>query len=84
MPLPDNVRTALETAVSVTDKPGVAYPNRGEAWDARSHSWAGQESFDPALATTWVEAGARLIGGCCRVGPSAIAAISTIIGEQQR
>lgn len=69
---PAGVLTAVETAVSVTGKPTVAYPNRGEAWDARSHSWAGQGSFDPALATTWVEAGARLIGGCCRVGPADI------------
>jgi homocysteine S-methyltransferase len=76
---PADVLTAVETAVSVTGKPGVAYPNRGEAWDARSHSWAGQGSFDPALATTWVEAGARLIGGCCRVGPADIARLATTL-----
>ena len=76
---PADVLTAVETAVSVTGKPGVAYPNRGEAWDARSHSWAGQGSFDPALATTWVDAGARLIGGCCRVGPADIARLATTL-----
>lgn len=76
---PADVLTAVQTAVSVTGRPGVAYPNRGEAWDARSHSWAGQESFDPALATTWAEAGARLIGGCCRVGPADIARLATTL-----
>ena len=76
---PADVLTAVETAVSVTGKPGVAYPNRGEAWDARSHSWMGPGSFDPALATTWVEAGARLIGGCCRVGPEDIARLATTL-----
>jgi homocysteine S-methyltransferase len=76
---PADVLTAIETAVSVTGKPGVAYPNRGEAWDTRSHSWAGQGSFNPALATTWVEAGARLVGGCCRVGPADIARLATTL-----
>ena len=76
---PADVLAAVETAVSVTGKPGVAYPNRGETWDARSHSWAGQGSFDLALATTWVEAGARLIGGCCQVGPADIARLATTL-----
>lgn len=76
---PADVRAAVETAVSVTGKPGVAYPNRGEAWDARSNTWAGQGAFDPALATTWVEAGARLVGGCCRVGPADIARLATTL-----
>ncbi|MDP2774223.1 MAG: homocysteine S-methyltransferase [Nocardioides sp.] len=69
---PADVLTAVETAVSVTGKAGVAYPNRGEAWDAGSNSWTGQGSFELALATTWVDAGARMIGGCCRVGPADI------------
>jgi homocysteine S-methyltransferase len=74
---PADVLTAVETAVSVTGKPGVAYPNRGEEWDARSHSWAGEGSFDTALASAWVDAGARLVGGCCRVGPADIARLAT-------
>jgi homocysteine S-methyltransferase len=28
-----------------------------------------------ALAPQWVAAGARLVGGCCRVGPADIAAL---------
>jgi homocysteine S-methyltransferase len=44
---PADVLDAVETSVSVTGKPGVAYPNRGEAWDARSHSWAGQGRSTP-------------------------------------
>jgi homocysteine S-methyltransferase len=76
---PADVLTAIETAVSVTGKPGVAYPNRGEEWDAESNSWAGQGSFDLELATTWVGAGARLVGGCCRVGPADIARLATTL-----
>ncbi len=76
---PADVLTAIQTAVSVTGKPGVAYPNRGEEWDAGSNSWAGEGSFDLALAGTWVEAGARLVGGCCRVGPADIARLATTL-----
>lgn len=76
---PADVLGAIETAVSVTGKPGVAYPNRGEAWDAGSNSWQGQGSFDLALATSWVDAGARLVGGCCRVGPADIARLATTL-----
>lgn len=32
-----------------------------------------------ALTTAWAEAGARFIGGCCRVGPSAIAAMVRVL-----
>lgn len=76
---PADVLAAVETAVSITGKPGVAYPNLGQTWDARSNSWAGPGSFDLALATTWVQAGARLVGGCCRVGPADIAGLATTL-----
>lgn len=33
----------------------------------------GQGTFDPGPVRDWQRAGARLVGGCCRVGPSEIA-----------
>ncbi|MEO9322142.1 homocysteine S-methyltransferase [Nocardioides sp. C4-1] len=81
---PADVLAAVATAVATTGKPGVAYPNRGETWDAGSSSWAGQGSFDLALAATWVQAGARLVGGCCRVGPADIAALATTLRGRRR
>ena len=77
---PGDVRGALETAASITGLPGVAYPNRGEAWDHELGAWAGDGAFDPALVPTWVAAGARLVGGCCRVGPTDVAAIAAAVG----
>ncbi len=65
---PDEVLTAITVAHSVTGMPTVAYPNRGDAWDAERKRWDGAGAFDPALATAWVAAGCRLVGGCCRVG----------------
>lgn len=73
---PHDVLHAVETAVAVTGLPAVAYPNRGETWDSASHTWAGPGSYDTALAADWVRAGARLVGGCCRVGPADIAELA--------
>lgn len=57
-------------------KPAVVYPNSGESWDAVARGWTGSASFAPELVDDWLAAGARLIGGCCRVSPSAIAGIT--------
>ncbi|MCW2868238.1 MAG: homocysteine S-methyltransferase, partial [Marmoricola sp.] len=78
---PGDVRGALEAAAAVTGLPGVAYPNRGEAWDDGRRTWTGDGAFDPALAPTWVVAGARLVGGCCRVGPADIGQVAAALGR---
>ncbi len=80
---PADVRTLVEIAVSASGKPAVAYPNSGEAWDATGHAWVGQAAFDPADVTGWVAAGARLVGGCCRVGPDEIAAVTAIVSRRR-
>ena len=76
---PEAVLPAVQLAVETTGLPAVAYPNRGEAWDAARHTWSDQAHFDPALARTWVDAGARYVGGCCRVGPQDISAIADAV-----
>lgn len=62
----------VSTAAESSRKPALVYPNSGESWDARQRSWAGSATFGPEHAAVWVASGARLVGGCCRVGPSAI------------
>jgi homocysteine S-methyltransferase len=62
----------VSTAAESSSKPAVVYPNSGESWDATTRSWAGTATFGPEHAAVWVAAGARLVGGCCRVGPTAI------------
>ncbi|MFE7270308.1 homocysteine S-methyltransferase [Streptomyces sp. NPDC057623] len=73
---PEDVEGAVEIAARVTGKPVVVYPNSGEAWDARARAWAGSASFAPEQVRGWRASGARLIGGCCRVGPVAISEIA--------
>ncbi|MDO0937544.1 homocysteine S-methyltransferase [Streptomyces sp. DG2A-72] len=73
---PEDVDGAIRIAARVTGKPVVVYPNSGEAWDAEARTWTGRSSFAPEQVRGWQEAGARLIGGCCRVGPEAITSIT--------
>jgi homocysteine S-methyltransferase len=77
---PEDVKDAVEIAARVTGKPVVVYPNSGEAWDAEARAWTGRTRFGAEQVTAWRDAGARLIGGCCRVGPEGIASIARTLG----
>ena len=70
---------AMRSAVPA-DVPLVAYPNRGGVWDAVVGCWTGPEpgiDVDVHLQE-WLAAGARLVGGCCGVGPAGIAALRDV------
>ncbi|RCG25532.1 homocysteine S-methyltransferase [Streptomyces diacarni] len=74
------VGQALEAAArACPGVPLVAYPNSGEGWDAGRAAWTGAPSFAPSLAAEWVTLGARLVGGCCRVGPRDIAEVGGVL-----
>lgn len=72
----EEVAGAVAEATAATGKPVVVYPNSGETWDAERHVWRGATSFDPSAVDGWRERGARLVGGCCRVGPGEIARLA--------
>ncbi|MFE3739377.1 homocysteine S-methyltransferase [Streptomyces sp. NPDC059134] len=78
---PGDTDRAVEIAAEVTGKPVVVYPNSGEEWDAVARGWRGQPAFDPSRVRSWQSAGARLVGGCCRVGPAEIAALAGHTGH---
>ncbi|PQE00049.1 homocysteine S-methyltransferase [Mycobacterium sp. EPG1] len=73
---PDDVLPAITIAREVTGKPVVVYPNSGEVWDGPRRVWTGTSSWAPGLVPGWVAAGARIVGGCCRVGPSDITRVA--------
>lgn len=88
---PADVLPALETAADVTAKPLLAYPNDGSVWDAATGTWnppparapsptaARPTAARPTAAwptAAWQRAGARLVGGCCRIGPAGITALA--------
>ncbi|MFE9922610.1 homocysteine S-methyltransferase [Streptomyces sp. NPDC005774] len=73
---PEDADHAVALAARVTGKPVVVYPNSGEIWDAGARAWTGRATFTAEQVTGWRESGARLIGGCCRVGPETVSAIA--------
>ncbi|WP_336605722.1 homocysteine S-methyltransferase [Streptomyces sp. BA2] len=73
---PQDADAAVRLAARITGKPVVAYPNSGETWDAAARTWRGPAHFTAGRVAGWRDAGARLIGGCCRVGPETISRVA--------
>ncbi len=73
---PDEVPEAVALAAEVTGKTVVAYPNSGEGWNAETGTWTGDSRFSAAQARSWIEAGAGIIGGCCRIRAGDIAELA--------
>lgn len=70
---PHLVAGLLRSVAGVTAKPLLVYPNSGEGWDAAGRRWTAGSSWDwQAAAGCWYQAGARLLGGCCRTTPATI------------
>lgn len=73
-----NTVAALSYLHTLTDLPLVVYPNSGEHYDAETKTWHTHGEACAALADylpQWLNAGAKLIGGCCRTSPADIAAL---------
>jgi homocysteine S-methyltransferase len=68
---PDRAVALIGALRRGSGKPIVVYPNSGEVWDGAGQCWRGAPvgaSFG-VLAESWLAAGARWIGGCCRTTP---------------
>ncbi len=78
---PGGVLPAVRAAAA-TGLPVVVYPNSGELWDAGARRWTGPPALDAQDVAAWVAAGARLVGGCCRVGPEQIAAVAEALSRR--
>jgi homocysteine S-methyltransferase len=76
---PHYIPSLIHEAKKATDKPVLAYPNSGESYDATKHNWDGHSVYQSfgEEAKEWFQAGARLIGGCCRTNPDDIQAIAS-------
>jgi homocysteine S-methyltransferase len=69
---PADTPALVALAGEASGKPVVVYPNAGERWDAAARRWTGDRTVVAALVDGWLDAGAGLVGGCCRVGPDEI------------
>ncbi|CAI4045566.1 hypothetical protein SKDZ_12G0030 [Saccharomyces kudriavzevii ZP591] len=67
---------------SLPDTPLLVYPNSGEVYDVKEKTWHWPtdkpESWDITVKT-FIDSGARIIGGCCRTSPKDIAEIATAV-----
>jgi homocysteine S-methyltransferase len=80
---PEGLAAAIEVAARASGKPVVAYPNSGEGWNAQSRTWTddGSAGFGESELQAWLTAGAKMIGGCCRVGPDLIADVASHLAQ---
>jgi homocysteine S-methyltransferase len=74
---PADAADLVSLAAEYGRKPVVVYPNSGETWHDRG--WTGSPAFRPGDVSEWISRGARLVGGCCRVGPAQIASLAEIV-----
>jgi homocysteine S-methyltransferase len=79
---PADVGPAIAIAAEVTGKPVIVYPNSGEGWDAQRRAWTGSPGYSPGQPAQWIAAGARIVGGCCRVRPADIAGLAHAAGRR--
>src|SRR5687767_9828945 len=75
---PKYIPSLIREAKKGTEKPVLVYPNLGETYDAARNDWNGDPLVDSfgEQAKEWYDAGARLIGGCCRTTPKDIRVIA--------
>jgi homocysteine S-methyltransferase len=76
---PEDVTQLARQAGEISGKPVVVYPNSGEVWDAGRRQWAGRRAFAAHEVTDWIDNGARLVGGCCRIRPEDIADVRAVV-----
>ena len=78
---PRHVPGLLAIARTATTKPLIAYPNRGDRWDASARAWqtATEDAWDAAEVASWTAFGAAWLGGCCGTGPDDIGRLAGVL-----
>ncbi|MGM0900428.1 MAG: homocysteine S-methyltransferase [Bacillota bacterium] len=77
------ISSLIKEIKGATAKPIIVYPNSGEEYDPTNKTW-NEGSAAGAFATStqqWYEAGAKIIGGCCRTTPADIQALTKWVRE---
>lgn len=81
---PQIVAPALELLSSRTRHRLLCYPNSGEHFDPATSSWRPPAAPTPlaAFVPQWLDAGAQIIGGCCRSTPDDITSIARALDRE--
>ena len=78
---PEHVSGLVRRIRSVEPQlPVVVYPNAGRVWDGAASVWLGDGSdlLPRAALDAWFDAGVSLVGGCCGLGPAAVADVAHV------
>ncbi|XP_060179181.1 homocysteine S-methyltransferase 2-like [Lycium barbarum] len=83
---PRYIQGLIQLIRQVTSKPILVYPNSGETYDGEKKEWVAstgvaEEDF-VSYVDKWCDAGASLVGGCCRTTPKTIRAISKVLSSR--
>ncbi|EYU41455.1 hypothetical protein ABFS82_07G034900 [Erythranthe guttata] len=82
---PRYIHGLIQSIQTVTNKPILVYPNSGETYDGNKKEWVPSTGIADvdfvSYVGKWRDAGASLIGGCCRTTPNTIRAISKILSK---
>lgn len=77
---PRFIHGLIQSIKKVTSKPIIVYPNSGEAYDPDMKEWVASTGVSDqdfvSYVCKWFDAGASLVGGCCRTTPNTIRGIS--------
>lgn len=75
---PKYISSLIQEISRSTDQQRImVYPNAGARYDEQTRQWDGNSGeYDlPGLVHQWIKAGAKIVGGCCGIGPTEIEAI---------
>lgn len=67
------------------DLPVVVYPNAGRVWDGVASVWLGDgtDLLPRPAVEAWFDAGVSLVGGCCGLGPAAVADVAAVAAARR-
>lgn len=80
---PEYVVSLIQIAKKNTSKTILVYPNKGEVYNPISKIWEPSNKDCGSFfenAKSWLTAGAKAIGGCCRTSPADIEQLSMLMG----
>lgn len=82
---PQHVASLIREARAATNATIVVYPNSGETYDAASHGWLPSDECVPFAgeAERWLDAGATIVGGCCRTTPDDVRALRALVDRRR-
>jgi homocysteine S-methyltransferase len=79
---PQHIESLIKIADPLTNKVIIVYPNKGETYNAVAKIWEPNAGCNPNFienAKTWINAGAKALGGCCRTNPADIHQLGELV-----